>query len=819
MFNLYCNFLSRYRYAIWAAILLLVTFLALGLQHFRVDASADELLLEQDPDLKRFRQISREFPNQDFLFILFEPDGGVFTPQALQQLDALAQDVEKIPEVKTVFSVLDAPLLQGLSFTELAGDLPNLRQPGVDLDAAREELINSPVFSPLLVSDDGGLTGVLVTTSVASEGANALLARRYELWDQLEVQDSQPLRDELQSVESRIKQLSLAAEGRSRALVEKMRALIQQHQSDQLQLHLVGPSIILVDVIDFATSDLVIFGALTLGLFTLILFTLFRRPIWVLLPLGLSAIVVASMMGLFGWTGWLPSIISSNFVALLLILSISLSIHLIVNFQEQCNRHPQLDSVALVSQVMNTMFWPCLFTALTTMVGFGSLVISGIKPVINFGLMMFSGIGMAFIIAFTLLPLCLISVNRRTEREVVPGRLNEWLAGQSLRHPRWIIALASLVLLIGITGVGQLKVDNRFIDYFHSDTEIYQGMEKLDRHLGGTMPLDIVLDAPEQALEPAEEVDDFGDFGDFGDLDAGDEQASESGYWYNTRTVELLRRITQKLDEDASVGVVQSYFSALQVAEQLNDGKPLNDFEMFALRELVPEDFRQLLLGNYLSNDDNRMRISMRLVEGEKAHSRKEFLAELKTWLQQQPELENARVDLVGLAVLYNNMLQSLFDSQIRTLALVFVAIGLMIALLFRSLRIALLGMLPNLLAVGMVLGLMGWLGISLDLMTVTIAAISIGIAVDNCIHYCYRYRSERRAGADPQQALIRSHTSIGRALYFTSLSVMGGFLIMVTSNFIPTVYFGLFTVLAMLTALLGALTLLPVLLLRLKKL
>ena len=202
----------------------------------------------------------------------------------------------------------------------------------------------------------------------------------------------------------------------------------------------------------------------------------------------------------------------------------------------------------------------------------------------------------------------------------------------------------------------------------------------------------------------------------------------------------------------------------------------------------------------------------MRLIESNPNLRRSDLIEKIRKHLVEELKFAPETIKFTGMVVLYNNMLQSLYRSQILTIGVVVFAIMVMFMILFRSFSLALLGIIPNLLAAGTVLSLMGWLGIPLDMMTITIAAITVGIAVDNTIHYIHRFQKEFKVDQNYLMTMDRCHGSIGKAMYYTSVTITLGFSILALSDFMPTIYFGLLTGAAMVIALLGALTLLPLL-------
>jgi hypothetical protein len=571
---------------------------------------------------------------------------------------------------------------------------------------------------------------------------------------------------------------------------------------------------------DFIRSDLVTFGAGVLSFLVIILAVAFRKRRWVVLPLLTCLLTSIIMIGLLGRLDWRVTVVSSNFVALILILCLALTLHIIVRYREIHERNPGADQFALVSKTVRRIVEPCLYTALTTIVAFGSLLFSGIRPVIDFGWMMSIGIVVAFIVSFTFFPaaLMLMKPGQAASRKDITGAITQFFARLIRRHSRPALVVFVMLGIAGAGGITRLTVENRFIDYYKESTEIFRGMELIDRHLGGTTPLDVIVDAPaDPATDELAPADDYDE--EFEDIYAGDPDA-EAGitarsYWFNSRHLADVEKMHDYLDGLADTGKVISLATFTRILDQLDATVTEDNFMLSIIVEKLPRNVRESLLSPYLSEDGNQLRLGVRVFESDPALHRQQLLDTIKQNLGAVAGLDSTRVHLSGMLVLYNNMLRSLFHSQIVTLGAVFLAIMAMFLVLFGSLKTAVVAIVPNLLSATLVLGLMGWLGIPLDLMTITIAAITVGIGVDDTIHYLHRFRREFELDGDYWASVFRCHRSIGRAIYYTSVTVMLGFSILAFSRFIPTIYFGLLTSLAMLVALLANITLLPLLITR----
>ena len=552
----------------------------------------------------------------------------------------------------------------------------------------------------------------------------------------------------------------------------------------------------------------------------LILFVIFKSLRWIVIPLFGCVASVIFVSGLSGFIDWRITVISSNFAAILLIITMSMTIHLAVRFRELKAKNIDLDNKNIVKETIHYMFVPCVYTSLTTIVAFVSLIVSGIRPVIDFGHMMTLGITSAFIITFIIFPTTLIILpnQRIQENNDLTKNITKGFASFSIKNHIKIVLIASLVFLISAIGISKIKVENRFIDYFHSDTEIYQGMLEIDKQLGGTTPLDIIIDKPIREDIEANDFELDEDFDDLSEL-LGDNNEEIQGYWLTNPKLKEIEKIHNFLEAQPETGKVLSIATLYKLAKGLNDDEPLSDLQVGAIKDSLSSDVKKVLLEPYLSENEEQTRITLRVIDSDKNLNRKEFIQRVEKFLSEEMGYASESFNTTNMLVLYNNMLQSLFSSQIQTIGFVFISIMFMFIVLFRSFYLAILAIIPNILPATFVLGFMGLKSIPLDLMTITIAAISVGIAVDNTIHYIIRFKREFKQNKNYSRTVEICHGSIGKAMYYTSSIIVIGFSILSLSNFIPTIYFGLLTGLAMLAALLASLTLLPALLIIFKPL
>ena len=812
-------------------VLLVTVVLALGLPNFKLDASADSLTLENDSDLDYFREINERYGSGDFLVVTYSPLEGddLFSDQSIATISALTEDLKKIEDVVNVLSMVNVPLLYSpkVSVSQLHDAPRTLLTEGVDREMAKQEFLHSPVYRKLLLGPEAQTTALLASVKVDAKYIALVRSRdalRYKRKvGGLSVDESL----ELERVSQEFLDYRTARAVIEKNRVKAVRALMNRYR-DRAQIFLGGPSMITADMVDFIRGDLEVFGAGISAFIVLTLAVIFRQLRWVLLPLATCAFAIVMMLGWLSWIDWRLTVISSNFVALLLVLTLALTIHLIVRYRELQRERPGATQLELVRAMVNFMARPCIYTVLTTIVAFASLVVSGIRPVIDFGWMMTIGLSVSLVLGFLVIPagMLVLGKDNVSHNGDYVSQLPAHFSNFTERHGNLVLLFSLIVAIVSVYGITQLRVDNRFIDYFKEHTEIYQGLSIIDRKLGGTTPLDIIIQAPSSADIPlaigspeGDEEDPFADdpfsddpFSDdaFAEDDPNQQKAS---YWFSRSGLEELEKITTYLDEMAEIGRIDSLVTGFHVANDLT-GHRMNDFELAVMRKNLSPEMHRFLLAPYLNEATDETRLTMRTVESDSLLNRQELLDEINSFLIDDMGLKPEQFRLSGLMVLYNNMLQSLFHSQIVTLGAVFLGIMLMFVILFRSVLIAFIAIFPNILAACVVLGVMGLAGIPLDMMTITIASITVGIGVDDTLHYIYRFREEFAKDRNYVATMHRSHESIGIAMYYTSIVIIVGFSILALSNFMPSVYFGFLTGLAMFAALLASQTLLPKLIL-----
>ncbi|MEE9303939.1 MAG: MMPL family transporter [Thiotrichaceae bacterium] len=795
-------------------VLAVVGLLAFGIRSFRLDASPETLVLENDEDLRYSRLISSRYAKQQFLALAYTPEGDLFSDKTLAVLAQLRDDLAALKGVSSVISILDVPLLESppLSLKELTGELPTLNSPTVDMALARIELSHSPLYRDLLLSSDSKTTALLINFS-NDDVYHDLLKQRNEL-KQKKASGSltRPEHAEFKCVVQQFREHRDQARRQRHQDILAIRTIMDRYRSDAA-LFLGGVGMIADDMITFIKNDLKVFGLGVLFFLIIMLGIIFRSMRWIFLPMLCCLVSVICMIGLLGWFGWEVTVISSNFISLQLIMTLAITIHLIVRYRELLIQSPRASNRQLILDTVRLKLKPCVYAILTTIAGFGSLLFSGILPVNTFGRTMVVGLIVSLIVTFLLFPTWLMLMPKETPNSTRRRgfSITAALAKFTEANGMLIVGVSCIVLIASIIGISKLSVENCFIDYFKKTTEIYQGMKLIDQRLGGTTTLDVIVDfedpnvPPSAAESVATESDDI-----FDEFDEFDEAATDEKYWFTSEKMSRVKAVHRYLDKLPETGKVLSLASLLDTAEKLKGGKPFDSLELALLYSETPDEFKTILINPYVSVEHNQARFWVRVRDSQKTLRRNELLKKIKTNLPGIIDLDAEKVHLAGMFVLYNNMLQRLFSSQILTLGITVLVLAGMFGVLFRSLTIALIAVFANLLPIAVVLGVMGWLNIPLDMMTMTIAAISLGIAVDDTIHYIHRFKHEFQKDRKYLPTMHRCHRSIGHAMYYTSVTIIIGFSILALSNFIPSVYFGLLTGLAMFIALLAALTLLP---------
>jgi predicted RND superfamily exporter protein len=716
-------------------VLLIFAILSFGYfsKDFRLDASSETLLIEGDPDLEYLKEVTERYGSKDFLILTYTPNEGMVTDSSINNLLSLKYKIQSLNWVHSVITLLDIPLLNNSDapLQERLESFKTLKDEGIDRNRGFKEILNSPVFRNFVISENGNTSGIIVNIKKNKKLENI---KNFS-------------KEEIEAYKDKIKK-------QNHENILEIRQVIKSY-GDVGKIYLGGIPMIADDMMTFIKSDIIVFG---LGVLLFIIATLwfvFRKLIWIIVPISSCLFSVVIMMGLLGILGWKVTVISSNFIALMLILTMAMNIHMCTRFLQLRNDHPAKNNFEVIYLTTNKMFWPILYTVLTTVFAFLSLIFSGIKPIIDFGWMMTFGLITSFIITFTLLPTLLnfAPTKNMALKKEQDSKITTFLGHFSLNNKNTIFGVTGIVIILSLFGISKLEVENSFINYFNKNTEIYKGMKLIDEELGGTTPLEVILKFPTTENNDVSDDDEFEDWGD-------EEDENDEKYWFTKDKIDKIASVHNYLDSLPEVGKVISFSSIIDVATQLNNNKPLGTLEMGVLYSKIPQNIKTEIIDPYLSIKDNEARINLRIIDSQENLRRNDLINKINFDLKNKIGLDESDYKLAGVLILFNNLLQSLFKSQILTLGLVMIGIFTMFIILFRNIKLSLIGVVPNFIAAFFILGIIGLLGIPLDMMTITIAAITIGIAVDNSIHYIYRFKEEFSKIKDYNKTLKKCHST-----------------------------------------------------------
>ena len=801
--QLYKKFLERPK-LILITLILIFSFSVYNAKNFQLDASADSLLLENDPDLNYLRSVNERYSSEEFFVITYSPKKKI-NEESLKELRKFVDEINNIKWVSKSISVLNAPLFESsdLPLIEKIKNIQYIVTPGIEINRALNELKNSPVYKKLIINEDATTFGIVVYIKDNKEYLSALKTNKIFLDKQ---QNSKLSEKDLKEFESQNKILEKLKKEHNKNL-EFYNIEIRSHISKYkniADINLSGIPMIADDLITFVKKDITVFGS---GVFIFIIITLwfiFRDIRWVVFPLLSCFLSIAIMVGMLGYLNWKVTVISSNFISLMLILTMEINIHYVERYKQLQAEFPKKKENYLAYLTTTKIFTPILYAVLTTALAFLSFIFCDIKPVIDFGWMMTLGLFISLFVSMILLPYLIIKFKPKATpiHESKDSKLAEIFASIALNQRLLVLTFSTIILILSIYGLTRLKVENSFINYFDKKTEIYKGMKLIDEKLGGTTPLEIILKFKDSDSKSNKSDDDF--------FQGSDSNEYKDSYWFTNFRVNKIVNVHQYLETLPEIGKVLSFYSVLQLGEKINDNKKLGPLEMAILYSKLPDDIKKSIVTPYVSIENNEARISLRIIDSNPNLNRKELLIKIQKDLEEKLNLNKDEFKITGILVIFNNLLQSLFDSQIKTLGITFAGIFILLLILFKSLSWSIVAAIPNFTAALFILGSLGLFNIPLDMMTITIASISVGIAIDNSIHYIYRFREEFKINKNYKKTIEICHKSVGKAIVNASLTIVFGFSILMFSNFIPSIYFGIFTGLAMLTAMTLVLTLMP---------
>ena len=822
LYTFYQKLILKYPLSVLILLISGILIFGINIQKLEIDASAETLLLNDDKDLAFSRTVAKRFHTNDLLILAYKPKQDLLSPKSLQTLTRLSQDLEQLPRVESVDSLINVPLFFSpvREMDDLINETRTLKSPDINLSMVKHEFLTSPLYKDSLVNKDFTISSIIIHLYQDPEYFTLLEKRNRLLDKQNSASLTKEEKEELDDVSIAFKEHRDAQRIIDNQNIQAIRSLISKYQDDAT-FFLGGVQMISNDIVRFIKNDLLIYGSTLILLIILVLGFVFKKPRWVMLPILICALSVLAITSSLGYFGWEITVISSNFIALQLIITMSIVLHLIVRYEELLTRYPRASSKRLILYTMLTKATPTFFAILTTIAGFSSLLYSHIYPVINLGWMMSAGITMSLMIAFIVFPAVVMllkktpPVKHKSSTAFIPS-----LTAKIVLHDKKAIYIVTfLSIVFSVTGASQLIVENSFINYFKKDTEIYKGMSIIDQELGGTTPLDVILTLSDENRTSLSTTAPQGET--FDEADSFEEEFSsvedQDQYWFTDEKIKIIKKVHHYLTDLAQIGEVQSFATLLATGKILNENKDLDSIDLALIYKKLPQKYRDVILTPYVNIEHDQLRFATRIIDSNEVLRRDALLKKIKHDLTQLIDPDVATVQLSNLMVLYNNMLQSLFHSQITMVGLLLLIVFLMFLVLFRSLKLTVIALIVNIIPIALVFGFMGWLHIPLDIMTITIAAIAMGIGIDDTIHYIHRFKVEFEKDNRYYFTMHRTSNSIGNALYFTTLVIVIGFSILMLSNLIPTIYFGLLTMVVMIAALTSDMILLPKLLILFK--
>ena len=774
---------------------------------FQLDASADTLLIENDPDLNYLRSINERYASEDFFVVTYSPKQ-TLNKNNINEFKKFVNEIDNFKWVSKTISVLNSPLFESSDkpLVEKIKDIEYITSKDVDFNKALKELKNSPVYKKLIINEDASVFGIVVYIKDNQEYLSALKLNKNFLDKKEKNQLTSENKIQFDKHSIYLEKLKKQRNKEYEDYNVEIRSHIANYKT-QANINLSGIPMIVDDLINFVKKDIVIFGS---GVFIFMLITLwiiFRDIKWVIFPLLSCLISIALMIGTLGYLNWKVTVISSNFISIMLVLTMEINIHYIQRYKQFQNLYPKKTETQLTQLTANGIFQSILYGVFITIIGFLSFIFCDIRPVIDFGYMMSVGLIISMLVTMILLPSLIIQFKPKIVKkdQSKDSKFFKNLAHFAINQKLLIIFSSAGILLASFYGSSKITVENSFINYFNKDTEIYKGMKLIDEKLGGTTPLEIIVKFKDTSSKK-DASDDF--------FETSNSDEFKDSYWFTNFRTETIANIHKYLESLPEIGKVLSFYSVIQMGEKINDNKKLGSLEMAILYSKLPDDIKKNIVTPYISIENNEARFSVRVVDSNPNLNRKELLKKMQKHLEENLKLSKDDFKVTGVFVLFNNQLQSLYKSQIQTLSFSYFGILFALFILFRSWKLSLIASAPDIVASMLILGSLGFLKIPLDMMTITIATIVMGIGTRAGIYYINRFKTEFAIHKDYKKTIIACHQTVGRSIVIAALTIIFGFSILVLSNFNPTINFGILIGIAIFAALILSLTIMPLLLL-----
>ncbi|MDD2399354.1 MAG: MMPL family transporter, partial [Sulfurovum sp.] len=558
----YIGFMTRHFKGVLVFMFIVTAVFGYYSRYLSIDASAETLLLENDADLKLTREVHGRYVSPDYLVIAFSPKEPMLSDATLSTIHSLKEDLLKIEGVESVTSLLDVPLLQSppMETSEVVKNVRTLSSADINRTQAQKELTTSPLYANNLVSSDFKTTAITVNLKEDVKYTELLNKRNAFL----DLKDKRALsakeKKEYEAAKKAFKVYVDSIKDDTHKLIEDVRSILDPYRQNG-ELYLGGVMMIADDMISFVKGDIAIYGTAILLIMILMLWVIFRQIRFVVLPIMISFSAVVITAGIIALMGLDVTVVSSNFVAMQLITTLSLVIHLIVSYREEYALFPNYSQKELIEITLKRMSVPSVFIVLTSVAGFVSLMTCDILPIIDLGTMMNIGVTVSLVAAYLIFPSVMMFLPKKKPVYIFDEAftLNKKFAYIVENHGKKILLTVAAILAFSYYGVTKLIVENSFINYFKEDTEIYKGMQKIDSNLGGTTPLEIIVKFPyaqeknNSSFENTQESDELSEF-----AKEFEEDEDNAQYWFTDEKMQTILKVHDYLESIPEIGNVSS---------------------------------------------------------------------------------------------------------------------------------------------------------------------------------------------------------------------------------------------------------------------
>ena len=759
------SIILKYRILFFVLIGLLTGFFGYYAIKVETDNSIEVWLKQDDPKLDYYYDFIEKFGEEEFLIIAI--DGyNLCGDKDIKLINNITTKLEKVKGVRNVIS-LSSVYKDKLSAPYFKEIMKKNKTRSV-LDVFKEEVLSDYMYVNNVISSDGETTAIIATVAKGSpESRMKLVKETREIISTAGIETENEL---------------------SHSLLKKGMVGVKRSPKDYF---LAGPSIINAELDRMSQKDMRTFTPVMFAVALVILGTLFRNISGVLIPAITISINIIWAVGLFVIFNNKTNMVSGMIIPLIFIISLTTTVHILNRFYQEVKLTG--DSRKSTLETVKHICVPCFLMCLTTAIGFLSLMVSDVTPVKITGIFMAAGIMMSFFVCITLVP-CILSLFPGLMSSSATIQKDDGTSNREFRgiygfigrfvkkNTIYILTLSLVFVGFAIYGITKTRAESNVFESFPENSEISRSTKHIEQNLMGLLPMEIVINA----------VNGGGVF-----------------------QPEVLAKMENLQDYLKEIPEVTKSMSVADYVTNLNEllNKDILSNQLITKAKAI--DYVKLaslhgdnIVKSLYTEDCNEGRVTVRM-KNVGSSRYQEIVKNIKGFIKVNFPL-SIGCTITGIVPLLMDMQGYLIESQIKTFTLAFILIFICIALLLKSVRIGMMSMIPNLIPIAITLGVMGYLGINLDVATIMIASVAIGISVDDAIHFLYRFKSELKKDGNHYLAIQRTLSGIGRASVFTTVVATCGFLIFCLSSFKPIQYFGLLTGITMISALAADLFVLP---------